>query len=171
MKLANNNTASLISKSRALLLLGALAAVVTTVACSSKSKPVENSSQPAGAAVRPATLGTFVRTGSEPVPASVVSKTPDTVKAALPKLITYKSRDYGVWFTYPRQYAYVSAKTIATGNESLRPKSDGDDGQFTLARIEIPKGFYPDTDLESAYFTLSLNQDISEEQCASAFGT
>jgi hypothetical protein len=101
----------------------------------------------------------------------VGSKAPAPVKPALPKQITYKSRDYGVSFAYPRQYAYVSAKAIRMGGESLRPKSDGDDGQFTLVRIEIPNGFYPDTDLESAYFTLSLNQDINEEQCASPFVT
>ena len=172
MKPTNTNTASLISKSRALILLGALAAVATTVACNSKPKPVESSSQPAGETVRPTTLGTFVRTASPTVPVNLESKTPATaVKSPLPKLITYKSRDYGVSFTYPRQYAYVSAKAISLGNESLKPKSDGDEGQFTLARIEIPKGFYPDTDLESGYFTLSLNQDISDEQCASAFGT
>ena len=94
----------------------------------------------------------------------------DPVKIATPKQITYKSRDYGVSFVYPWQYSFITAKRIAN-DVDLQPKFDGDDGQFTLARMEIPKGFYPDTDFERGYFTLSLNQDISEEQCSSALGT
>jgi len=83
-------------------------------------------------------------------------------------LITYRSRDYGVSFLYPWQYAFVSAKAVATGDPSLWPKSDGHDGQFTLARIEIPRGFYSGTDYESGYFTLSLNQDLNQQECESA---
>jgi hypothetical protein len=82
----------------------------------------------------------------------------------------YKSRDYGVSFVYPWQYSFVSAKAVATGDASLRPKSDGHDGQFTLARIDVPKGFYSDTDYESGYFTLSLNQTLNQQECESSLG-
>jgi len=37
-----------------------------------------------------------------------------------------------------------------------------------MARIDIPKGFYADTDYESGYFALSLDQDLSQEECESA---
>lgn len=170
MKLANTKTTSLISKSRALILLGALAAVTTTVACHSKSEPVEKSFEPFGANAHPAVLKTVAYTNPQPVPVSVANNTSAPVKAAPPKSITYKSRDYGVSFVYPWQYTYVNAKKIAE-DVSLQPKFDGDDGQFTLARIEIPKGFYPDSDFDHGYFTLSLNEDLSEEQCTSALGT
>jgi predicted Rdx family selenoprotein len=83
-------------------------------------------------------------------------------------LIIYRSRDYGVSFLYPWQYAFVSARAVANGDASLRPQSDGHEGQFTLARIEVPKGFYADTNYESGYFTLSLNQELSEQECESA---
>ena len=46
-----------------------------------------------------------------------------------------------------------------------KPRSDGKDGQFTLARVEIPQGFYPDSDFESGYFTLGLNEDLNEQEC------
>jgi hypothetical protein len=169
MKLANTNATSLISKSRALILLGALAAVTTTVACHSKSKPVEKPLEPFGASARQAVVKTAAYTNSQPAPVSVANNTSAPVKAVPPKMITYKSRDYGVSFVYPWQYTYVTAKKIAN-DESLQPKLDGDDGQFTLARIDIPKGFYPDSDFERGYFTLSLNEDISQEQCESALG-
>ena len=161
MKTANTTNAPSIRRSRGLILLGTLAALVMTVACSSNSKPNGKTSQPLKASVQQVALKTVSPMAPEPTPE--VAKA-STEKAALPKLISYKSRDYGVSFAYPRQYAYLSAKVVA-GDSALQPKSDGHDGQFTLARVEVPKGFYPDTDFESGYFMLSLNQDISQEEC------
>ncbi len=150
----------------ALILFGMLAVLVTTVACSSDSA---KAARPAGAAVAQAKL--------EPVSASVaraapvaVAQTAPAVKPAAGTLLTYRSRNYGVSFTYPWQYAFVSAKAVATGDPSRRPQSDGYEGQFTLARVEIPKGFYPDTDFASGYFMLSLNQDLGEPECLAALG-
>jgi len=170
MKLANTNIAKSISTGRALILLGTLAAVVTSAACSNKSKAVVSATEPVSASVRPAGLKTVAYNAPQPTPASAGNTSAIAVKIATPKQITYKSRDYGVTFVYPWQYSFITAKRIANDVE-LQPKFDGDDGQFTLARVEIPKGFYPDTDFERGYFTLSLNQDISEEQCSSALGT
>jgi len=104
--------------------------------------------------------------------ATTNTKTPSAEKPLVPKAVTYKSRDYGVSFVYPWQYAFVNAKTIAksSANSSLRPKPDGHGAQVTLARIDIPKGFYEGTDFESGYFTLSLDPEIaSESECEATF--
>jgi len=170
MKLANTNTATYINQSRTLILIGALAAMAASVACSNNAKPIAKEWQPEGARVQQATLNNVAQTTSQRIPMKVASDSAAPAKAPQAKSITYKSRDYGVSFVYPWQYSFITAKRIANDVE-LQPKFDGDDGQFTLARIDIPKGFYPDTDFESGYFTLSLNQDISEEQCSSALGT
>jgi hypothetical protein len=37
--------------------------------------------------------------------------------------------------------------------------------------VEIPRGFYPDTDFESGYFILSLNQNLNEQQCLDSLGS
>lgn len=169
MKTANTPNAPSIRRSRALILLGTLAALVTTVACSSNSKPNVDSSQPVKASVQPVAVKTVMPNDSQPMPEMSKASMPE--KAALPRVISYKSRDYGVSFAYPRQYAYLSAKVVANRDSSLQPKSDGHDGQFTLARVEIPKGFYPDTDFESGYFTLSLNQEISREECEASLSS
>lgn len=161
------HAASTIPKLRKLILLGTVAAVATTVACSSNSRPAGRSVQPVTASVRPAVLETVAPAGSQPASSAVPDTMTSPVKSSPSKLSTFRSRDYGVSFLYPWQYAYFSAKAIANGDSSLLPKSDGHDGQFTLARIEIPRGFYPDTDFESGYFTLSLNQDLSEQECES----
>ncbi len=150
-------------KCRALVLLGAVVAMAIAVACSSDSKPMAKAAQPSNG-VHPAVLQT-----SAPV-ATPVAAARETAAPMRPsaETVAYRSRNYGVSFLYPWQYAFLSAKAVATGNESRRPRPDGHDGQFTLARIEIPKGYYPDTDFESGYFTLSLNQYISEQECQSA---
>ena len=163
---ANTHLATSIGKIGAAILLGTLA--VTTVACSSKSKPAANSSSsmPASASLHPAVFQTGVPVVEQPAPVMVSKKTSAKPSAAQP--IVYRSRDYGVSFVYPWQYSFVGARAVANGGDSLRPKSDGHEGQFTLARVEIPKGFYSDTDYESGYFTLSLNQDLSQQECESA---
>ncbi len=169
MKSANNNSQK-IGNTCAVILFGALA-LATTVACSDGSKTAKASSK------RP------VETGQSAISQPLVPAAPklETVaaksvekKAAVerPKsdLMTFKSRDYGVSFQYPWQYAYLNAKTVATGDDSLKPKTDGSDAQFTLARVEIPKGFYPDTNFDRAYFMLSLNQDLGEDECYATLG-
>jgi len=148
---------------RALILLGALASTITILGCSKKNhQPVMNTSSPVAGVVRPAALQTYVAT-PKPIPVAVAEKA-TTPEKPLSKLITYKSRDYGVSFTYPRQYAYKSAKTISQ-SEELMPKPDGSESQFTLIRIDVPKGYYPETNFDSGYFTLSLNDDLSDELC------
>lgn len=105
-------------------------------------------------------------------PAKPETKTPPAEKPPVPQPVTYKSRDYGVSFVYPWQYAYANARTIAasSADASLRPKSDGHDSQIALARIDIPKGDYDGTNFESGYFTLSLDRAIaSESECVATF--
>lgn len=162
MKLTNRSR-------RAAILLGTIAALMSTVACSNKPKSADSAPAPFHGSVIPAAYHQ-----SEPVEKAQAVAVPVAQqvepKSQPPKQITYKSRDYGVSFVYPWQYSYTSAKTLVTSDE-LKPKSDGDEGQFALVRIDVPKGYYPDTNFDHAYFTLSLNQDISEEQCEAALGT
>ena len=162
---ANTHIATSIGKFGAAILLGTLA--VTTVACSTRSKPAvsSSSSMPASASLRPAVLQTGVPVAEPPAPVAASKKT--SAKPSAAKSIVYRSRDYGVSFDYPWQYSFVSASAVANGDDSRQPKSDGHEGQITLARVEIPKGFYSDTDFESGYFTLSLNQDLNQQECES----
>jgi len=167
MKSDKTNSQTTKNNRRALLLLGTIATVLAAVACTNKPKASTSSEKPVGAMVRPVTLETSATPVVKPASAEVTEKTSPPEKPAI-KPITFKSRDYGVSFVYPWQYTFLNAKTVAKGDESLRPKPDGSDSQFTLARIEIPKGFYADTDLKNAYFTLSLNQGIAEQDCVTS---
>ncbi len=164
MKPAKNNHQP-IGKICAVILFGALAA---TVACSSGSKTAKASSKAVSHEPQP-----LLQTTVSPAPQLenvAVKKVAMERAQHESKLIAFKSRDYGVSFQYPWQYAYMNAKTVANGDPSLQPKSDGSDSQFTLARVDIPKGFYPDTNFDTAYFILSLNQDLGQEQCEATLG-
>src|SRR5512142_2633924 len=113
MKPANNNSQK-IGNTCAVLLCGALA-LATTVACSDGPKTAKASSK--------RSVETAKLTVSQPlVPAaskleSVAAKSVDN-KAAVERrkseLMSLKSRDYGVSFQYPWQYACLNAKTVAT---------------------------------------------------------
>jgi hypothetical protein len=159
---------------RSLILAGTITAMVTTVACSKhdKSKTTEVTSV---AAVKPVSF--MVRPQAPKSVAFTAQTTPTQVvkKGAVPKQpqslkpIAFKSRDYGITFEYPWQYTRLNAKAIAA-DYSLQPQSDGLDSQITLMRVDVPKGFYPGTDLDSAYFTLSLNPDLSAKDCKATLG-
>jgi hypothetical protein len=121
-----------------------------------------------------AIAATIVAWAVEPAAPVVTGNARTSVeKPPVPKLVTYKSRDYGVSFIYPWQYAFVNARTIAESSADalLRPKPDGRDEQLTLARIDIPKDVYEGTDFESGYFTMSLDQEIhSQAECDASLG-
>jgi hypothetical protein len=148
---------------RAVILLGTLAALVATLACSKPGKQATSSPVSTSATLQPVALSTVVPVASQPASESVRPKRIDPVKSG-----NFLSRDYGVSFHYPWQYAFLNARAVAHGDSSLKPRPDGHDGQFTLARVEIPQGFYPDTDFESGYFTLSLNENLNEQECLQA---
>ena len=151
---------------RTTILICALSAVVSTVACSSKPKTTARSQETHVAKVEPVALKT-----TSPISTSMdVEKSTAVAKAPAAKLINFKSRDYGVSFVYPYQYAFSSAKVLANADTALQPKSDGHDGQFSLARIDIPKGFYPDTNFDRGYFVVSLNEDMNQEECVASLG-
>src|SRR4051812_40102276 len=130
---------------RQLVLTSALAVAIATVACTKQPENKVQAANPAPAPVKQASLQTTTAASQQ-----VESKAAEKISAKQPasKLLRYKSRDYGVAFDYPWQYQFASARTVST-NDGLKPKSDGFDGQITLARIDLPKGFFPDSNFDS----------------------
>ena len=163
MKWGQISSAGCVRKS--LIIVAALAVSIASVGCSNKSQSAATSSRPVRAS-EPVAPEASVPTVTQPTLVTIASKTPSPVKGQGSQLVTYKSRDYGVSFMYPWQYSFVSAKGLANFDGSDEEKSDHGE-KFTLARVEIPKGFYPDTDFESGYFMLSLNETLSEQECQS----
>jgi len=147
---------------RQLILAATLAIAVATTACAKQSEHKVEAARSGQAAVKQVSVQTTMP-AVQPSEVRTVKTVAKTTQPAT-KTLRYKSRDYGVSFEYPWQYEFVNAKTVSS-SKSLQPKSDGFDGQITLARIDLPNGFYPDTDFESGYFTLGLNSQIKEKDC------
>lgn len=118
---------------------------------------------------------TPVSTPSVTPPAPVVSTAvvPDT-KPARKHVVqkkaptaTFSDPINGISFRYPKTY------TLKTGNEpSLNLAGMGplqmnfvQAGGSNVAAVELPKNMYPGTDFNSAFFSISVNPDLSESEC------
>jgi hypothetical protein len=82
-------------------------------------------------------------------------------------MATYSDPTYGVSFRYPNTY------TLKTGDEpqkdlaGLGPVQMNfvQPGGTTLAAVELPRNAYPGADISSAFFTVSVNPNLSEAEC------
>ena len=162
-----------VSKRQNMLFAGTLAVVLatggillSTNGCSSAPsknatiQPPEPVSQPmqTAASVTPAPA---LPSASSEQPAA---KAPKKKKAPI---VAYANRTYGVSFQYPRKYTLKTGETVQakTDDLSIAPMQFVEPGGVTVAAVEIPQGFFPNTNFDSAYFNVSVNRSVKEEQC------
>ena len=144
-----------------------LIACSVAVGCSSeKPKPESSTNQPAMTQPTPpiATSPTAVPTtpalqaAAKPVHKKIVRKVPANV--------TYADKTYGISFQYPRKY---SLKTGDAANELVSsspvPTDFVQPGGVALAAVAVPESVYPNSDLASAFFNVSVNKALTAEQC------
>jgi hypothetical protein len=153
----DKNTSTLVFA--ALLIVCSLA-----VGCSSEKPKAESSTNqsamtqppPPTPAIAPATPA--VQAAAKPVHKKVVRKTPATV--------TYTDKTSGISFQYPREYAL---ETGDAANELVSsdpiPMDFVQPGGVALAAVTVPESSYPNSDLASAYFNVSVNKAVTAEQC------
>ena len=147
------------------LVFGAILIICSvTVGCSSdkdKPKPVSSNNQipvtqsPSPVQPMPAPV---VQATTTPAPKKVVHKKPATVN--------YADKTYGVTFEYPRRYA------IETGNAATELLAENpiamnfvQPGGVALAAVELPETSYANTDFSSAFFNVSVNKNLTADQC------
>ena len=135
-----------------------LGALLALSACSEQKKQPQTSttySQPSGGVL-------------QPVGAKVPDlQPPKTEKKSRPVIESWHSSTYGVGFDYPSKYSL-------TWGTQARLEPDGttpvmmftQDGGHRIATVEIHKGFFPNTDLERAFFSVSVNRHIVADQCS-----
>ena len=116
-----------------------------------QTTPITPSSVPAATPVQPA--------AAKPVRKKVVHKAPSTV--------AYADNASGVYFQYPRNYAL---KTGAAANELVFsgpvPMDFVQPGGVALAAVAVPDSTYPNSDLASAFFNVSVNKTLTAEHCS-----
>ena len=153
-------------KNAGALLFGALLIVCSlTVGCTSdKPKPV-SSNEPIPVTQNP-TPNTMLSSNT-PAPAAQPAKpAAKKVVRKRPATVTYADQTYGVTFEYPRKYG------LETGNAATEliassplPMNFVMPGGVALAAVELPETAFADTDLSAAYFNVSVNKDVTAEQC------
>jgi hypothetical protein len=113
---------------------------------------------PAAAATTPATTPTLA------APPAMTKKT----SKKRPATVTYSDANSGVSFVYPRKFALTSGgktqpQLAAMGDV---PMNFVQPGGVAVATVALPGGSYPGTDFESAFFNVSVNRSVSEQECA-----
>ena len=139
------------------------------VGCSSdKPKPVTSNSQipPNQVKVQPPSRtpaqvsAPVTQADNKPAPKKpVVRKRPATVN--------YADKTYGVTFEYPRRYA-IETGDAATQLVASNPIAMNfvQPGGLALAAVSLPETNYTNTDFSSAFFNVSINKSLSQDQCS-----
>jgi hypothetical protein len=122
------------------------------ISCSKKSDSVAKISPPTQPAV------------SAPAPSTPVAAVPEKPKKAVrkhrPANATYVNSEYGLSFRYPVKYRLQSGDKLAPLSTSyLKP------GSLPVAAVRMPETSYPETDFTSALFNVSVNKNMTSEEC------
>jgi hypothetical protein len=146
----------------ALLILCSIA-----VGCSSEKPKTESSnSQPAMTpSAQPALTGPTTAPAA-PVLQAAVKPVHKKVVRKIAATVTYVDKISGVSFQYPRKYAL---KTGDAADELVSSASVPMDfvqpGGVALAAVAVPESAYPNSDLATAMFDVSVNKTLTAEQC------
>ena len=83
-----------------------------------------------------------------------------------PATVTYADKTSGVSFQYPRKYALETgdAASELVSSDPV-PMDFVQPGGVALAAVAMPESAYPNSDLASAYFNVSMNKTLTVEQC------
>jgi hypothetical protein len=152
-------------KNASTLLFAALLVVCSiTVGCSKdRPQPASSNQIPTTQSANPAVSTDLLPASSVPQPAK---KAPKKVARKRPSTVTYSDRTYGVSFAYPRKYALETGdaanELIASG---LVPMDFTQPGGTALAAVSLPATSFPGTDFESGLFNVSVNKNLSAEDC------
>jgi hypothetical protein len=140
--------------------LGALAmfaAVIVIGSCSRSNKPVavQQPVQPTAPVSAPAP------TVPTPAPAPVVAKAKKHRAATL----SYVNREYGLSFSFPRNYQLTTQSTTPAATEPL-PMNFARPGGIALAAVEMAGNSYPGTDFKSGFLNVSVNPGMTSDACS-----
>jgi hypothetical protein len=161
----NHNKTNFDSTTSTLIFAALLIACSLAVGCSSeKSKPVSTTSQPLitqpiAPLPTPSPSAPVLQATAKLVHKKVVRKAPATV--------TYADKTFGVSFEYPRKYGLETgdAATKLVSSSQI-PMDFVQPGGIVLAAVTVPDSTYANSDLDSAFFNVSMNKTLTAEQCS-----
>jgi len=137
------------------------------VGCSSdKPKPISSAPETPIAQSTPPVTTSSTPTPVMPVQQAAAKPMHKKVVHRAPPTLTYADKTSGVSFQYPRKYA------LKTGDAATELVSSGplpmdfvQPGGVALATVSMPESTYPNSDLASAFFNVSVNKTLTADQC------
>jgi hypothetical protein len=168
----SENSRKSLSKEKALFGAGLIAItavsgvfLLITNGCSKGSKPASNISAPEQVNPGVTTSAPVVAAVQPPIIAPKPAK--KRVQRKAPPMATFTEPAYGVSFKYPKSYLLKTGDDSKLDLAGLGPVQTNfvQPGAVTVAAIELPRSSYPGTDFTSAYFGMSVNSALSQEQC------
>lgn len=105
-----------------------------------------------------------------PVAQATVAPAPQPAKAKSKKraaTLSYVNREYGVSFSFSRQYSLKSGDEAQLSWGDLGPFQMDfvHPGGVTFSGVELPGNSYPGTDFKSAFVNVSVNPGMTSEAC------
>ena len=161
-----NSTKNNFDKTSTLIFAALLIACSLTVGCSSdKPKPISSvNPSPIPQPMPPVTTSSVPTAG--PVEQAAVKHVHKKIVRKVPPTVTYVDSISGVTFQYPRKYALKTgdaAKELVSSDPI--PMDFVQPGGIALAAVALPDSTYPNSDLASALFDVSVNKTLTADQC------
>lgn len=138
------------------------------VGCSGeKPKPATSATQSNHSAITESALTTPMIPAATSASQPVAQPGQKKVVRRKPATVTYTDKTSGISFQYPRKYALKSGEAVdELISSNARSMNFMQPGGVALAAVAVPAGAYPKSDLESAFFNISVNKSLTAEQCA-----
>src|SRR5262249_50550337 len=112
-------------------------------------------------------------TAQTPPPPQVTAAVPvappkEKARKARRTTATYVNKTYAVSLTYPTKYSLSVGEKAQLSWPELGPLEMDfvKPGGRTLAALQLPGNSYPETDFASGFMTVSVNPNISSDQCS-----
>ena len=101
---------------------------------------------------------------AQTTPVASVPETPKkrAVKKSRPANATYVNSTYGVSFSYPRKYSLQSGDKLAAAPLTTNFLKSG---AVQVAAVDMPDSLYPETDFSSALLNVSVDQNMTSDEC------
>ncbi len=132
--------------------------------CSEEKKSVI--SQPVSPAPQAAVVPQIPTSTTTPAP--VEKKAHKKAAKKRPSTVTYAEPNYGVSFRYPKNYILKTGDEPHLDLAGLGPVRMNfiQPGGTTVVAVELPRDSYPGAEISSAFFSVSVNANLTPEECS-----
>jgi len=134
--------------------------------CSQEGNKNSNIQSPVAQTLPSSTGMGYATTSISPAPE--VAAQPKKKAAKKPTTVAYNDSTSGVTFQYPKRYVLKTPDSTKPEDSDMEEFAMNfvQPGGVMVATVELPKGTYRGTDLASASFNVSMNKNLSAEQCS-----